>query len=152
MENRQQVLRIAAGFLLAPLLPCAAFSAMMSAIAGQWSGFLFGVIAVLVVTEVLSIAVALPLYLILRRFRRIGALECAVSGVAVTVLLNVATLFLSPGPGYSAGDGGGDTIVNGHITAHGYVSALSGTVIQSSLGVAIGLCFWFIAIRRTSGA
>jgi hypothetical protein len=147
MTNRPSTLRVFFGFLLAPLIPCVVFSALLSGLFNQWGGFWFGTAAMIVVAEVLSLVVALPLYLWLRRVRSIGARDCAVMGIVVTVILNLGSLLFSGGPGYSAGDGGGDTIVNGHMTAHGYVSALLSTAVQSILGVAIALTFWFIAIR-----
>jgi riboflavin transporter FmnP len=147
MQNRPSGLRVFVGILLAPLIPCVVFSALLSGVFNQWSGFWFGTVAMIVVSEVLSLVIALPLYLGLQRVRNIGALECAVVGIAVTAILNLGSLLFSGGPGYSAGDGGGDTIVNGHVTAHGFVSALLGTAVQSVLGVAIALAFWFIAIR-----
>jgi hypothetical protein len=99
------------------------------------------------VSEVLSLVVAVPLYFSLRRFRAVGLLECVLSGVAITVLLNLITSIFSGSPGYSAADSGGPTIVNGHLTGHGIVSAMLGTAVQSLLGAAIGLCFWLIALR-----
>jgi hypothetical protein len=140
-------LRVIAGFVLAPLIPCALFNVVMSVVSNQWSGLGFGIVAMVAVSEVLSIFVAVPLYFVLRRFRSIGALECTLSGVAVTVLLNVAFLIFTPGPGFSAADSE-PTVIDGFLTTHGYVSALFATAIQSVLGAAIGLCFWIIAIRR----
>ncbi len=148
MQERKSLLRIAAGFLLAPIIPCVLFSALLSSVSSQWSGFWLGAVAMIVVSEALSVFVAFPIYLVLRRFRNIGARECALVGIAVTIILNAVSLIFSTNPGYSAGDGGGSTILNGHITAHGYVSAIISTAVQSILGVAIALTFWFIAIRN----
>lgn len=139
--------RVPAGFVLAPIVPCALYATAMSVIASQWSGFRFIVVAMVTVSEALCLFVALPLFLVLRRFRPIALLECVGAGVAITILVNVISLLVSGGPGYSAGDGGGATIINGHLTAHGFGSATVGTAVQSLLGAAIGLCFWAIAVR-----
>lgn len=101
----------------------------------------------IVVSEILSFVVALPMYLVLRRFRRVGPRECVLAGIAVTVIFNAAGLLFSASPWYSAGDSGGDTVVNGLITAHGYVRTLISTAFQSVLGVAIAIMFWFISLR-----
>jgi hypothetical protein len=139
--------RVPVGFLLAPLAPCGLYATAMSILANQWSGFLSIVVAMTAISEALSLLVAAPLYFLLRRFRPIGVLECVISGVAITVLLNVILLIFVGGPGSSAGDGGGPTIVDGHPTGHGLLSALVGTAVQSMLGATIGLCFWVIAVR-----
>jgi hypothetical protein len=147
MEERPSASRTAAGFLLAPIIPCIVFASILSGMANQWNSLWFGAVAMIVVSELLSLVVALPLYLVLRRFRNVGPLECALAGVVIAVVLNAISLFFSGGSGYSAGDSGGETIVNGHVTAHGYVSDMLSTAFQSVLGVAIALTFWFIAIR-----
>ena len=123
------------------------YATAMSAFANQWSGFRFVLLSMIVVSEVLSLIVAVPLYFLLRRFRTLGLLECALSGVAITILLNLVTAIVSGGPGYSAADSGGPTIVDGHLTGHGIVNVMLGTAVQSVLGASIGLCFWVIAVR-----
>lgn len=139
--------RVPAGFVLAPLVPCALYATAMSVIASQWSGFRFTVVAMVVVSETLCLFVALPIFFLLRRFRPIALLECVVTGVAITILVNVISLLVVGRPGYSAGDSGGATVINGHLTGHGFGSAIVGTAVQSLLGAAIGLCFWIIAVR-----
>jgi hypothetical protein len=139
--------RVPAGFVLAPLVPCALYATAVGVIANQWSGFRFIVVAMVTVSEALCLFVALPLFLVLRRFRSIALLECVAAGVAITILVNVISLLVSGGPGYSAGDSGGATVINGHLTGHGFMSAIVGTAVQSLLGAAIGLCFWIIAVR-----
>jgi hypothetical protein len=139
--------RVPAGFVLAPIVPCALYATAVSVIASQWSGFRFIVVAMVTVSEALCFFVALPLFLVLRRFRPIALLECVVAGVAITILVNVISLLVSGGPGYSAGDSGGATVINGHLTGHGFGSAIVGTAVQSLLGAAMGLCFWAIAVR-----
>ena len=139
--------RVPAGFVLAPLVPCALYASAMSVIASQWSGFRFIVVAMVVVSEALCLFVALPICFLLRRFRPIALLECVVTGVAITIPVNVISLLVVGGPGYSAGDSGGATVINGHLTGHGFGSAIVGTAVQSLLGTAIGLCFWIIAVR-----
>jgi len=139
---------LVAGFLAAPPVPCALLAIFMSAAANQWSSLLFGIVAMVVVSEALGFVVGLPRYLVLSRFRTIGVLECVLSGIVVAVLFNVLSLSMGVGASYSAGDGGESTVVDGHMTAHGYMSALLATAIQSVLGLSVGLCFWIIAIRR----
>ena len=139
--------RVPAGFVLAPLVPCALYATAMGVIANQWSGFRFIVVAMVAVSEALCLFVALPLFLVLRRFRPVTLRECVVAGVVITILMNVILLVVSGGPGYSAGDSGGATVINGHLTGHGFGSAIVGTAAQSLLGAAIGLCFWAIAVR-----
>src|SRR5580658_4132820 len=103
--------RVPAGFVLAPLVPCALYATAMSVIASQWRGSRCIVVAMVTVSEALCLFVALPLFLVLRRFRPIALMECVVTGVAITILLNVILLLASGGPGYSAGDSGGATVI-----------------------------------------
>jgi hypothetical protein len=145
-------LRVSAGFFLAPIAPCALYATAMSVFANQWSGFLVIVVAMVAVSEAVSLVVAVPLFLFLRRLRRIGLVECITSGVAIAVLLSLISGLFSGGPGYSAADGGGPTVVDGHLTVHGFANDLVGTAIQSVLGAVIGLCFWLIAVRGNNTA
>lgn len=149
MNKQPPIVRVIFGALLAPIAPCVLFSALVSATANQWSGFWFGVAAMLFVSEALGLLLGMPLYFVLRRVRAIGLLECVASGIVVAVIFNAASLMLPVDSGYSAGDSGGATIKNGHMTAHGYSTAVAATAIQSLLGCAIGLCFWVFAIKST---
>lgn len=146
MEEPRSALRIATGFVVAPFIPCIVFAAILSGVSDQWHNFWFGAVAMIIVAEVLSLVIALPLYIVLRRFRSIGLLECVLTGIVVTVILNIVSLML----GYSAAYSGGDPIINEQITAYGFVSALINIAIQSILGIAIALTFWFISIRGRS--
>lgn len=139
--------RLVTGFLLAPALPCLAFVLIAGALSDEWNGFWFFVGMLVVVADGLSFTVALPFYLLLRRWRPIRLVECVVSGAITAIVLNIALLLLPRYAGYSAADGGGTTFENGHITAHGYASMMLSTAVQSCLGMAIGVCFWIIAIR-----
>jgi hypothetical protein len=139
--------RVPAGFLLAPILPCAILEITASAFINQQPSIRFGTIALILVSEALSLLVGVPLYFLLRRYRSISLVDCVLSGVAIAVLVNATVLVFPSSPGYSAGDHGGATVVNGHLTTHGFISALVATAAQSLLGAAIGLCFWVIAIR-----
>jgi hypothetical protein len=138
------------GFLLAPVVPCTLFVLVMSSVSDQWGGTLFMLLAMLAVSACLSLVVALPIYLALKRFWKVRMRECVLSGVLVAVLVNAVGLIWPVDPGYSAGDSGGPTIVNGQRTPHGYASAFVGTLSSSAFGATIGLCFWLFAIRPTS--
>lgn len=144
--------RVPVGFLLAPAAPCAIYVLTMAAIAGQWNGAVFIFWALTATSIGTSLAIALPIYLLLNRYWKVRLIECLLGGAGTALLLNLV-LFLViayafPERGYSAGDSGGDTIVNGKYTQHGMVQVALGVIQSMFFGATIGICFWFIALYR----
>jgi hypothetical protein len=122
----------------------------LSAASNQWSGWLFAIAAMYVVTETLTIVVALPAYFVLRHFWRVRFGECILSGMMIGLVPAAIGVFYSPSEGYSAGDSGGDTIVKGKVTRHGVIVEIRSAAFQSGMGGAIGLCFWLIGIAGSA--
>lgn len=102
----------------------------------------------IVVSQIIGLLLAVPAYFLLRRYWRVGFLQCVVSGAAIAALINLVGLIVwsNINEGYSAADGWGDTIVNGQYTTHGWVMLALGFVGTMLFGTAIGFFFWAIAI------
>jgi hypothetical protein len=143
--------RLPLGFILAPVIPSALMVLPGIVATAEWRASWRLIVYIVVVLEIISLIVALPTYFLLRRFWRVGALHCTVSGAAIATLTNVLLLSL-PLEGYSAGDPGGDTIINGRYTAHGWMQNLSDLLIMGGFGAGIGLLFWVIALWRRRDA
>jgi hypothetical protein len=67
-----------------------------------------------------------------------------------TFSLNTVPYLLpvDPGSGYSAGDSGGDTIVNGRLTAHGWSEGGRRSLALALAGAIVGLTVWYTAYWR----
>ena len=141
-------LRVAAAFLLAPPLGCLGLATGLSVTSGQSSGFVFMVAAMSVVSLGLTLLLALPAYLLLSRFWRVRLIECLVAGSLIGLVPSVAGEFIPKDGGYSAGDSGGDMIINGERTPHGRRVAIRAAAFQAVFGSAIGALFWAIAFYR----
>jgi hypothetical protein len=144
--------RVPFGFVLAPVLPCTLAGLIPAAIAGRVLEAPSIVIPTILVSLALILVVYVPAYFLLKRFWRVRLLECLLMGGATALILNIGLLAVSAilfsGGGDSAGDSGGPTIVDGRLTPHGWWGAVHGLTYHVLLGVSIGLCFWFIAIRQ----
>jgi hypothetical protein len=119
----------------------------LSTIAGQWGGVLFGTSAIYVFTEPISLAVALPGYLVLRHFWKVRLVQCLVGGMLIGLVPTVVGFFHSS-PGYFAGDFGGYAEIHGNLTTYGIVNAAKVVAVQSLFGASIGLSFWVIGYYR----
>lgn len=144
--------RVPAGLLLAPLVPCALFEVAESVMTGDWIGFWLLFFAMVAVSEVIGLFVALPLFLILRLLRPIALLDCVAAGFGITVLVEFFSLAFSSRGEYSDFNGGGTMFSNHYPTGHGYLSVIVGVAGPAVLGATIGLCFWVIALRPRSHA
>jgi hypothetical protein len=140
--------RTIVAFVLAPVLPCGLTTLALSALSSQWNGFVFGFLAMLVVCEGLIVAVAIPAYFAFKRFYKVQLAQCLIAGALVGLVPSLVGAFFSPSEGYSAGDSGGPTIINGTTTAHGRVVEAQAAVFQGALGTLIGGCFWTLAFYR----
>lgn len=144
--------RVPIGFLLAPVVPCAFVALVSAVIAGLWNGAMFMATAMITVSLALSLVVCLPTYMLLKRFWQVRLVECVVAGAGTALALNIALYLVTaisfPNTGYSAGDSGGDTYIDGKLTPHGRVVALQGIGAGMALGGSIGFCFWAIAVWR----
>lgn len=146
--------RLVLGFALAPVVPCVGLVLASAALAGQWDAIAFTITTTLAVSLVVSLVCGVPLYLVLRRYKRVSMIDCVVGGAAAALVLNLvlygAVRLAFRNGGYSAGDSGGATYVDNHLTVHGAVVAAEGILANLALGACIGLCFWFIALRPPS--
>lgn len=144
-------LRVLLAFLLAPVLPCILLSGALSAANDQWGGFVFGLVAMLFVSEGLILVLAIPTYFALRRFWKVGRLECVVAGMLVGLAPAAIGLLLPSGSGYSAADSGGPTIIDGKKTPHGIKTEIKAGLLQSTFGGTIGFLFWAFAFSPMLG-
>jgi hypothetical protein len=74
-----------------------------------------------------------------------------IAGFTVSLLLIVTPLWmsvLSPGSTYSAADGGIDSVVNNHITPHGWALYLTGAAYIGIAGAITGWIIWRVAYRK----
>ena len=142
--------RVAAALLLAPPIGCLVAVTALSVASGQSDGFLFMVMAMSIVSLGLTLLLALPAYLLLIRFWRVRLVECLVAGSLIGVVPSVVGEFIRPHSNYSAGDSGGETVINGERTPHGVRVVIREGVYQAGFGCAIGALFWIIAFYRPS--
>ena len=82
------------GFLVAPLLPCAVFAVAFFGFASNWSTFSAQLAVVVVIAELAAILLGVPIYLLLRRLRPIGLIECIGSGLFIGLLAGLAGEFI----------------------------------------------------------
>ncbi len=146
--------RLILGFVFAPVGPCVALVLASAALAGQWNAIAFTITATLAVSLIVTLVCGVPLYLILRRYKSVSMIDCVVGGAAAALVLNLvlyaAVRLAFRNGGYSAGDSGGATYVDSHLTLHGAVVAAEGVLANLALGACIGLCFWLVALRPAS--
>ena len=140
--------RVPVAFAVAPVLPCALYVAPGLVRYPDWTGTRLLFAYEMAAAEFLTLLVAVPAYLILRRFRVIGLLDCLLAGFTIGALFSGVVLFVPSHAGLSAADSGGPTVVNGHMSWHGVLVNLEGVAIFALLGASIGLVFWLVGIRR----
>lgn len=148
--------RVPIAFLLAPVVPCALTAGTLAALSGNWSGAVFAMVMMTLVSLVVSLALCVPAYVMLKRRGPIRLAHCLVAGACAALVFDLAThattAYLLRDVGYSAGDSGGATFVDGSMTPHGVAVAARGLVADMIHGVAIAACFWGIAFwRREQG-
>jgi len=137
-------------FLVSPIIPCILYNIPDYLAFHTWSNSFL--VAALVVAEVLIALVAVPVFLLLRRRRRVTLTICLTAGFIICFAISGLFAFWPLDPGYSAGDGGGSTVINGHMTAHGVVSQLIGASVFGLMGAITGLIFWAVGIRGRHAA
>ena len=148
----RQGVRTTIAFLLAPIAPCVAYGLWPAAVAGRASEALVFVVPAITVCLAVTLVFCVPAYLLLRRYWKVGFVECVASGAVAAVLLNVvlyvaSRVAFSEG-GYSAADSGGATYIDSTLTAHGWAVALQGVLYNMFLGASIGASFWLLAFWR----
>ena len=145
--------RLPAAFLVSPVVPCALYAVPDLVMWRNWAGARVTLVVGVVVAEAMVVVLALPTYLVLRRYRTVGLRSCLCAGFLICFGTSCVLQVISLNPGYSASDGGGATIVNGHLTAHGFVMSIVGATIFGIMGALTGLIFWLVGIyRRPSNA
>jgi uncharacterized PurR-regulated membrane protein YhhQ (DUF165 family) len=141
------MLRLVLGFVVAPLVPILALSALI--MGPENFGRLLPPVAV--VSYVITVLLAVPLYLAMRalhwtklwHFLVAGALM----GVSFDALLYGFAAF-SNGPGMTTlRQDGVDLIVEGKYTFDGYISVAKRLCVYALTGVGAGFVFWWLAIR-----
>ena len=146
MESKKQKWRVPLGFLLAPVLPCALMTIPGTLATQDWNGAFVFIYAMVIASLVITLFVAVPIYLLLARFWRVGFVECLVSGTAIGALATLALTLIPANSNFSASDSGGATVIHGAYTAHGWAQNFSAMSDAAVLGAAIGFAFWLIAI------
>jgi hypothetical protein len=137
--------RLPVAFLVSPVIPCVLFNVPDYVAFHTWSnGFLVGA---LVVAETLVLLVAVPTFFLLRRYRRVTLITCLTAGFTICFAISCLLVLYPLDSGYSAGNGGGATVINGHLTAHGALSQLVGASVIGLMGALTGLIFWLVGIR-----
>jgi hypothetical protein len=141
--------RVPLGFVIAPIIPCTLTVLPGIVARPEWTGGWGLILIMVLVSELISLVVAVPTYFLLRRYWRVGLMQCLVSGAAIGVLFVVVTLLWSMSMPccYSAGDSGGPTIIDSHYTFHGWVQNAASAGYSALLGASIGLVFWAVAVR-----
>lgn len=78
--------RVITGFLVSPLLPSAIAAVVLNGSMSTWSALPAELSLVIGITELASILLGVPIYLLVKRFRPIGMVECVGSGAILGLL------------------------------------------------------------------
>jgi hypothetical protein len=96
--------------------------------------------------------VGAPLWWLADRFNWRGWLHAMAFGAILTfstsLALSSGRFGLAGSRNVEASDSGGATVSGGRLTLHGWVGALSDSLVFSALGTCISLIIWRIAYRR----
>jgi len=122
-----------------------------------WDQFFVGldiliIAAILVVYLIGLFVIAAPIWWLLHRHglrspRHAFALG-AIAAFCVRFAMDaIPALMFAPIGGYQAGDSGGDTIVNGKTTLHGWIEIFQASVIAAAVAAIVALVIWRIAYR-----
>ena len=128
--------RIPLGFAAAPLLPCALLSSIAYVVLGKPWGVFPVFVGMVGVCYIVTLATAVPLYVVLRRRWEISIRKCLGSGALVAVVVTVCLLLL--GFVHAAHPAGSAMILR----------ALKVTLASALLGASVGFCFWVVGIWR----
>lgn len=140
-------LRLVFAFFLAPIVPCL-IAALVVQHSSWQSGLGMGELMILV-AWVFTAVFALPIYLGFQKGWYVTLRQSLVAGFAVGFLPAAAMPFLSWNhPGSYSADSGGIVMIDGRLTAHGWVSTMTGCLEVGALGIFIGAMFWVIAFRE----
>src|SRR5262245_11435366 len=114
----------------------------------------FMLVAAFIVWTVGLVLVGVPIWWLFHRKGRRSRWTAVAVGAVVTFLLNLgldagsSVLMQLDSGSYSASDSGGQTIINDHLTAHGWWNAIQGSILLAIVGVIVALVVWQIAYRR----
>ena len=95
----------------------------------------------------------LPFWLWMHKTGRTTWWHAVLLGFGLTFIvafaLNTKFFDLLPASGssFSAGDSGGPTWIDNHLTLHGWVSALQGSLLFALSGILVALCVWAVAYK-----
>ena len=137
--------RLLAAFVVAPLVPAVAVATFM-----WWesnSAYFSNTLILVLLFGAYPAATILgaPAYLVLHRYIGPSALACGLVGGAIAAIPWL-TLGVFGGP-HQATHGGKPTVVDGVLTAFGWMELLQFVSITFALGAVGGLVFWAIAGR-----
>lgn len=147
MDVNKTAWRVPLGFLLAPVLPCTLAILPSTLATRNWSGAIGLIGTMIIVSLAITLVLAMPVYLLLKRYWTVGLVECLVSGTVIGVIpFPVLELLVSSGKHSAAA-----TASHAAHAAHGWAPALSATSDAAVLGAAIGFAFWAIAFWSPGG-
>jgi hypothetical protein len=92
--------------------------------------------------------IGVPAWLVLHGLGLRRRIHAASLGVVLTFGVTLFLLTMLSTSVYSASSGGETTIVNGAITAHGWIEFIQMAALISMIGGIVGLTIWSIAYRR----
>lgn len=72
----------------------------------------------------------------------------AIAAFCVRLAMDIIPSLLFPIDGYSAGDSGGSTVINGRPTLHGWIETFQTAVITAGIAAIVALVIWRIAYRQ----
>ena len=77
--------RVPLGFIVAPIIPCAATVLPGIIARPEWTGGWRLIVLMVVVSQIISLVFAVPVYFLLRRYWRVGLLQCLLFGTIIGV-------------------------------------------------------------------
>ncbi|HWT96291.1 MAG TPA: hypothetical protein VN229_01710 [Terriglobales bacterium] len=122
-----------------------------------WGQFFnrFSLIVIILIFGIYAIgliAIAAPIWAFLhqrgRRQTRHALALGALAAFCVRFAMDaIPAVMFAPIGGYSAADSGGDTIIDGATTLHGWIEIFQAAVFAAAIGAIVGLVIWCVAYR-----
>ena len=116
-------------------------------------------VVALIIWAIGIIVVALPIWWVLHKLRLRHWSVAVLGGLVTTFVVGFALqtrgfeLVTWPGSGtLSASDSGGPTVVDNHLTPHGWWNAAEGSLELGAAGSLVALVGWLVAYRKVDSA